>query len=423
MKSFQHHRILLGLTGSIAAYKAVELTRLFKDAGAEVQVVMTRSAEQFVTPLTLQAVSARPVRLHLFDQEAEAAMSHIELARWATSIVIAPASADILAKLAHGFADDLLTTLCLASRAPLYLAPAMNRVMWEHEATQSNLMILKNRGATLLGPAEGLQACGESGFGRMLEPAEIVHEMMHSVRSEVGSLQDQHVVITAGPTREALDPVRYLSNQSSGKMGYSLAKAAQKMGARVTLISGPVYLKSLEGVRLVVVESAQEMLEAVMQTIEDCSLFIAAAAVADYRPMDYVAHKIKKSDDALTLTLVKNPDILAQVAALPQNKRPHIVMGFAAETNDCIPQGRLKLKNKKVDVMAVNDVSRSDIGFHSDQNAVTLLFCDGREQELPKALKDDLASVILKEIHAWRTHCTMNEKGASDEAIDTSQNS
>ncbi|MGC8733402.1 MAG: bifunctional phosphopantothenoylcysteine decarboxylase/phosphopantothenate--cysteine ligase CoaBC, partial [Halothiobacillaceae bacterium] len=335
--------ILLGLSGGIAAYKACDLVRRLRDAGAEVRVVMTEGATHFVTPLTLQALSGYPVRTSVWDEAAEAAMGHIELARWADAILIAPASADVLARLAAGMADDLLTTLCLATEVPLLLAPAMNRVMWANPATQANVQTLTARGAILLGPAAGAQACGETGEGRMLEPVELVARLVEHLTPPQHGLAGKRVVITAGPTREALDPVRFISNRSSGRMGYALAEAAQATGAEVVLISGPTALPTPKGVARIDVETALQMRNAVMAQMP-CDIFIGTAAVADYRPLEAAPEKIKKGAEQLTLTLVKNPDIVSEVAALPE--RPFVV-GFAAETEHVLEHARDKLVRKK----------------------------------------------------------------------------
>ncbi|MBB1486546.1 bifunctional phosphopantothenoylcysteine decarboxylase/phosphopantothenate--cysteine ligase CoaBC [Oceanospirillum sediminis] len=375
-------RVLLGLSGGIAAYKSAELTRLLVKAGAEVRVVMTEGAQAFIAPLTFQALSGNPVHTHLLDPEAEAGMGHIELAKWADLIIIAPASADLMARLAAGMADDLMTTLCLATEASVLLAPAMNQAMWRHPATQKNARTLQTYGYTLLGPDQGEQACGDTGPGRMLE-ASAIFALLQSHRDESSSpvsntqtqkpLQGRTVTLTAGPTREAVDPVRYISNHSSGKMGYALAEAARDAGARVNLISGPVQIQAPEGVNLVQVNSACDMLEASLQHLPDTDIFIAAAAVADYRPDNAADQKMKKQpgQNELVLRLVQNPDIVATIARHEQ--RPFTV-GFAAETQDVENYAISKLMRKNLDMIIANDVSRSDIGFNSDQNAVTVLW-------------------------------------------------
>lgn len=375
-------RVLLGLSGGIAAYKSAELTRLLVKAGAEVRVVMTEGAQAFITPLTFQALSGNPVHTHLLDPEAEAGMGHIELAKWADLIIIAPASADLMARLAAGMADDLMTTLCLATEASVLLAPAMNQAMWRHPATQKNAQTLQTYGYTLLGPDQGEQACGDVGPGRMLE-ASAIFALLQSHQDESSApaskiqtqkpLQGRTVTLTAGPTREAVDPVRYISNHSSGKMGYALAEAARDAGARVNLISGPVQIQAPEGVNLVQVNSACGMLEASLQHLPDTDIFIAAAAVADYRPDNAADQKMKKQpgQNELVLRLVQNPDIVATIASHEQ--RPFTV-GFAAETQDVENYAISKLMRKKLDMIIANDVSRSDIGFNSNQNAVTVLW-------------------------------------------------
>ncbi|GAB6066816.1 bifunctional phosphopantothenoylcysteine decarboxylase/phosphopantothenate--cysteine ligase CoaBC [Methylothermus subterraneus] len=381
-------RILLGVTGGIAAYKAAELVRRLRAMGAEVQVVMTKAATRFVTPWTLQALSGRPVRTRLWDQTAEAAMGHIELARWAERVVIAPASADFLAKLRAGLADDLLSTLCLATEAPIAVAPAMNRRMWRHPATQENLAVLKKRGVQVWGPATGAQACGETGPGRMLEAAELCERIRAWLRP--GPLNGKRVLITAGPTREAIDPVRFLSNRSSGKMGYALAQAAAEAGAQVVLVSGPTALAPPPVAELVRVESAKEMYEAVMARVENTAIFIAAAAVADYTPAVVQPHKIKKETEWLHLELVKTQDILAEVARRP--KRPFTV-GFAAETERLEEHARAKLERKGLDMIAANKVGKG-VGFEVDENCLWVLW-PGGARRLPLASKLTLARQLV----------------------------
>ncbi|MGC9008827.1 MAG: bifunctional phosphopantothenoylcysteine decarboxylase/phosphopantothenate--cysteine ligase CoaBC [Halothiobacillaceae bacterium] len=382
--------ILLGLSGGIAAYKACDLVRRLRDAGAEVRVVMTEGATHFVTPLTLQALSGYPVRTSVWDEAAEAAMGHIELARWADAILIAPASADVLARLAAGMADDLLTTLCLATEVPLLLAPAMNRVMWANPATQANVQTLTARGAILLGPAAGAQACGETGEGRMLEPVELVARLVEHLTPPQHGLAGKRVVITAGPTREALDPVRFISNRSSGRMGYALAEAAQATGAEVVLISGPTALPTPKGVARIDVETALQMRNAVMAQMP-CDIFIGTAAVADYRPLEAAPEKIKKGAEQLTLTLVKNPDIVSEVAALPE--RPFVV-GFAAETEHVLEHARDKLVRKKLDLIAANRVGEG-LAFDQPDNALTVLW-DGGQAEFPQTDKRQLARQLIE---------------------------
>lgn len=391
LKRLVNKHILLGVTGGIAAYKSAELIRRLRDAGAEVQVVMTPAACEFITPLTLQALSGNPVHTSLLDPEAEAAMGHIELARWADLVLVAPATADFMARLAHGHGNDLLTTLCLATDAQIALAPAMNRLMWADDATQRNKLLLEGEGVHLFGPGSGVQACGETGAGRMLEAHEIVS--MAAGLFESNLLTGQHVVITAGPTREALDPVRYITNQSSGKMGFAVARAAVEAGAQVTLIAGPVNLPTPDGVKRIDVVCAREMYDASLAVVDQgCDVFVATAAVADYRPAEIADQKIKKSGDTLTVTLVKNPDIVAAVANHP--KRPFTV-GFAAETQDVINYAKGKLERKKLDMIATNDVSRTDAGFNSDNNALTVIWHEGH-QVLSLAGKPQIARQLVE---------------------------
>ena len=395
MQRLTNKQIILGITGGIAAYKSAELTRLLKNAGANVRVVMTPSATEFITPLTLQALSGNPVHLHLLNTEAEAGMGHIELAKWADMVLIAPASANFMARLTAGQGDDLLTTLCLATEAPICLAPAMNQAMWRDAGTQQNASILHQRGVMLFGPGIGEQACGDNGPGRMLEPEEIANRAAEQFES--GSLAGKTVFITAGPTREPLDPVRYISNHSSGKMGYALAEAAIEAGAKVKLISGPVNLPAPARLERVSVESAQDMLEASLDNLSLCDIFIAAAAVADYRPTAISEHKIKKgSEEIMELHLVKNPDIVATVAA--SAPKPFTV-GFAAETRDILEYARGKLERKNLDLIIANDVSRSDIGFNSDENAVTVI-SQHRAETLPQTSKRKLAALLIERIAA-----------------------
>jgi phosphopantothenoylcysteine decarboxylase/phosphopantothenate--cysteine ligase len=392
--------ILVGVSGGIAAYKAPILVRRLRDCGAEVQVVTTRGAEHFVTSTALQAVSGRPVRNDLWDPQAEASMGHIELARWADLILIAPATADLLSRLAMGRADDLLTTLRLASRAPVLLAPAMNVAMWEHPATQRNVARLREDGVAFVGPADGAMACGEFGPGRMAEPEVLLDALIHHFASEgppepsVSPLAGRKVLITAGPTREPIDPVRYISNHSSGKQGYALAAEAKAAGAEVTLISGPVTLKPPAGVEVVAVVTAQQMHDAVMARVAACDLFIGVAAVADYRPAAPSKQKLKKAPGRSLegeLLLIENPDIIAAVAAHPA--RPFVV-GFAAETHDALPHARDKRVRKGMDMIVVNDVSDPTIGFNSDQNRVTVIW-DGGELQLDQCPKDAVARALL----------------------------
>jgi phosphopantothenoylcysteine decarboxylase/phosphopantothenate--cysteine ligase len=389
MSSPDRTRVLLGVTGGIAAYKSPDLVRRLAERGADVQVVMTAAARQFVTPITFQAVSGRPTRDDLWDVAAEAAMGHIELARWAQLILIAPASANFLAKLAHGQADDLLSTLCLATGAPIAVAPSMNRLMWSNAATQANVVTLRARGVAVLGPAEGEQACGEEGPGRMLEPLELAERAI-DLLAESRELQGLHVVITAGPTREAIDPVRFISNRSSGKMGFATARAARAAGARVTLISGPVALDTPIGVRRVNVESAEEMYQAVHRELSAMDIFISAAAVADYRPPQAQAQKIKKTGDTMHLDLVKAPDILASVAA---DKRRPFVVGFAAETEKVEQHAREKLIKKNLDMIAANLVGEG-LAFDCEENALLVLWA-GDKRMIERAAKTDIARQLV----------------------------
>jgi phosphopantothenoylcysteine decarboxylase/phosphopantothenate--cysteine ligase len=388
MKSLVNKRILMGVSGSIAAYKAVELVRRLREAGAEVRVILTSGGAEFVTPLTFQAVSGHPVYQDLLDEKAEAAMGHIELARWADAVVVAPASANCLARLAQGRADDLLSAVCLATTAPLAVAPAMNQQMWAQAATQENITVLRQRGVHIFGPASGEQACGEVGPGRMVEALELAQLTANLFES--GAFSGVKVVVTAGPTQEAVDPVRDLSNRSSGKMGYAVAQAAAEAGAQVVLVTGPTALEVPERVEVVRVESALEMHEAVMAQMADCRVFIAAAAVADYRPASVAAEKIKKGKEELTLNLTRNPDILAEVSALPN--RPFCV-GFAAETEQLEAHARAKLEKKRLDMIAANWVGEEK-GFERDDNALLILTPQGRV-ELPQASKASLARELV----------------------------
>lgn len=388
-------RILLGVSGGIAAYKAAELTRRLRDAGADVRVVLTANAARFVTPLTFQALSGHPLRTGLWDEAAEAAMGHIELARWAQHILIAPASANTIARLAHGIADDLLTTLCLASTAPLAIAPAMNLRMWAHPATQANVQTLRGRGVAVLGPGDGPMAEPESGPGRLLEPHQIVAELaaLHGPKP----LSGLRVLVSAGPTCEDIDPVRFIGNRSSGRMGFALAQAAVEQGAAVHLVAGSVHLSTPAGVTREDVRSAREMRAAVMRQIPQCDIFISAAAVGDYRPAEIASHKLKKSGKALILELSENPDIVAEVAAL--KKRP-FVAGFAAETESVENHARAKLEHKQLDLIAANRVG-DGAGFDAADNELTLLWPGGKER-LQRADKLTLAHRLLDRIVALR---------------------
>ncbi|GMG86169.1 bifunctional phosphopantothenoylcysteine decarboxylase/phosphopantothenate--cysteine ligase CoaBC [Biformimicrobium ophioploci] len=385
-------RLLLGVTGGIAAYKSADLVRKLRTLGAEVRVVMTRGATAFVQPLTFQALSGNPVHTDLLDPDAEAAMGHIELAKWADLILVAPASANTLARLRTGMADDLLGTVCLATEAPLALAPAMNQAMWRHPAALENASALAARGVELWGPDDGSQACGDVGPGRMLEPVELAERAARFfARGDAAGL---HIAITAGPTREPLDPVRYISNHSSGKMGFALAQAAERRGARVTLIAGPVNLPTPAGVERVDVGSAQEMAQAAERAADSADIFIGAAAVADFRPDQAAEHKIKKEAgvDNASIALVKNPDIIAGISAR-KDRRPYTV-GFAAETRDVARYAQDKLQRKNLDMIVANDVGRADIGFDSDSNQV-LVIDRQQTRELPLALKSELAGQLL----------------------------
>jgi phosphopantothenoylcysteine decarboxylase/phosphopantothenate--cysteine ligase len=389
-------KILLGVSGGIAAYKAPELVRRLRDRGAEVRVMMTEGAKAFITPLSLQAVSGYPVFDDLLDPAAEAAMGHIELAKWADLIILAPATADLIARVTAGMANDLVTTSCLASAAPIAVVPAMNQQMYRAAVTQQNLQTLHARGLLIWGPDSGSQACGDVGPGRMLDPLQIVD---HAVQwaSPVNDLQHINIMITAGPTREALDPVRYLTNKSSGKMGFSIATAAAKRGANVTLVAGPVNLTTPTGVKRIDVTTALEMQSAVMGKIDQQHIFIASAAVADYRAAEIAAEKIKKQggDDNVTLQLIKNPDIVAGVAAL-QKGRPFVV-GFAAETQNVEEYARQKRVRKNLDLICANDVAKAGQGFDSDTNALHLFWQEG-EKHLPLSDKSLLGQQLLDEI-------------------------
>ena len=387
----QSPRILLGVSGGIAAYKAAELVRRLRERNAAVRVVMTENAARFVTPLTFQALSGETVRTSLWDEAAEAAMGHIELARWATRIVIAPASADLIARLAHGLADDLLTTLCLATEAPITIAPAMNRVMWSQPTVQANIATLIGRGVQVLGPDAGGQACGETGAGRMWEAQAIADSVLAPRPSQ--AWHGRRVLITAGPTYEDLDPVRYLGNRSSGRMGYAIAAAAAAQGAEVTLVSGPANLPTPPGVRRIDVRSAEQMHAAVLDALPGQTVFIATAAVADFRPRERQNSKIKKQGGTgLTLDLVQNPDILADVAA--RQPRPFVV-GFAAETDDVERYARDKLLRKRLDMIAANLVGADDCGFDSDRNALSVLWPEGGS-EIAMADKTTVARQLLE---------------------------
>ncbi|MEL7447783.1 MAG: bifunctional phosphopantothenoylcysteine decarboxylase/phosphopantothenate--cysteine ligase CoaBC [Pseudomonadota bacterium] len=388
-------RILLGVSGGIAAYKSPDLVRRLREQGAEVQVVMTAGAARFVTAHTFQAVSGRSVRDALWDSEAEAAMGHIELARWADVIVLAPATADLLARLAAGLADDLLATLCLATDAPILAAPAMNRLMWANSATHANRELLASRGMRFVGPEAGDQACGETGEGRMSEPAAI-RDAVAVLLTPTGPLAGRNVLVTAGPTREPIDPVRYLSNRSSGKMGFAVAEAARDAGATVTLVSGPVNLATPAGVKRIDVITAAQMHDAVHSQVEGSHIFISTAAVSDYRPASVAERKMKKTGDDLNLSLTQNADILASVAALDGGP---FTVGFAAETDNVEGYATDKLKRKKLDMIAANQVTCPDaegksLGFDCDDNALTVYWAGG-EQALKRAPKAELARRLI----------------------------
>ena len=385
----QGKRILLGVTGGIAAYKSPDLVRRLRDHGAEVQVVMTAAAREFVTATTFQAVSGRSVRTDLWDAAAEAAMGHIELARWAQIVVIAPASADFIARLAGGRADDLLATLCLATEAPIVMAPAMNRIMWSNKATQANVATLVSRGIRFLGPGSGSQACGEIGAGRMWEPLQLAESLL-APPVNAGLLSGLNVLITAGPTRERLDPVRYLTNRSSGKMGFAVAAAAKEAGAQVTIVTGPVHLETPAGITRINVESARDMFAAVHRQVADADVFIAAAAVADFQPATVAKQKIKKQGGAVKLDLEPAPDIIKSVAEM--SKRPFVV-GFAAETNDVEENARSKLKRKKLDMIAANHVG-DGIAFDCDDNALTVIWPGGKV-DVARGPKIDVARELI----------------------------
>ncbi|MBB1389227.1 bifunctional phosphopantothenoylcysteine decarboxylase/phosphopantothenate--cysteine ligase CoaBC [Shewanella sp. SG44-6] len=382
-------KVLLGIGGGIAAYKSADLIRRLKERGADVRVIMTQSAMEFITPLTIQALSGNPVASDLLDPAAEAAMGHIELARWADVVLLAPATANLIARINAGMANDLLTTTCLATSAPVIVCPAMNQQMYQNITTQENLANLARKGLIIWQPASGNQACGEVGPGRMQEPTAMAEQLVQFFGPK--SLCGHNVLITAGPTREAIDPVRYISNHSSGKMGYSLAQAAAEMGAKVTLVSGPVNLATPPGVTRIDVDSAQQMLEAVIGQVEQHDIFIGCAAVADYRIAAVADQKIKKSAEQMQLALVRNPDILAAVA---QHAIRPFTVGFAAETNDVEQYARGKLQRKKLDMIAANDVSIQGLGFNADSNALQVFWQDG-SQQLPATDKLTLARQLL----------------------------
>jgi len=393
MQNLAEKRIIVGISSGIAAYKSAELVRILRKNGAIVRVVMTKNATNFIAPLTLQALSGNKVHLHLLDEQTESSMGHIELAKWCDLILIAPASANLIARIAHGLANDLLTTLILATNAPILIAPAMNQAMFSNAATCANLQILQQRNFKILGPNVGEQACGDVGLGRMLEPQEIAQYAANAFSKQ--TLNGKHVLITAGPTQESIDPVRYITNHSSGKMGFALAKAAKEAGANVTLITGPVHLPTPLGVKRVDVISAKEMLDACLAHLP-CDILLAAAAVADYRPHLVQAQKIKKnahSEDGLHLELVRNPDILATLA---QRDDCLFKVGFAAETQNLLQFAAHKLKAKNLDLIIANDVANPEIGFNSDNNAVTIISKDLQQTHLAQNSKDKIAAQIIE---------------------------
>ena len=392
IQNLTNKRVLLGISAGIAAYKTPDLVRKLTELGAEVRVIMSRNAAQFVAPLSLQAVSGHPVHHHAMTADSESGMGHIDLARWADVIVIAPATANLIARLVIGSADELLTIVCVASEAPLFIAPAMNQQMWQNAATQHNMDILTQRGVQVLGPDSGDQACGEVGPGRMLQPLDIARSIAKSFSNT--SLTGKSIMITAGPTWEAIDPVRGISNHSSGLMGYAIAQAAIECGAKVSLVSGPTYLDPPAQAKTTHITSAKDMHAVVMRDIEQCDIFIAVAAVADYRPVNSAEHKIKKKHDELSIEMVKNPDILAEVAAL--NNSPFCV-GFAAETNNLVEHARAKLKQKNLQLIAANHVGGGETGFSTPDNAITLISPDNIV-ELPKNNKHALARKLMVHI-------------------------
>jgi len=397
----QHKRILLGVTGGVAAYKAAEILRQCQKLGAEVRVVMTPAATEFIAPLTFQALSGLPVHTQLLDAEEEAGMGHINLARWADVVLVAPASADFIARLASGLANDLLTTILLATEKKIMLAPAMNRAMYSDLNTQENLNKLESQGVTVLGPGEGVQACGDVGLGRMLEAESLVQSIVEYFNT--GELAGLSVLLNAGPTREAIDPVRYISNHSSGKMGFALAQACVDAGAQVTLLAGPVHLDTPSGLERIDVISAKDMAEAVLLKTGDADIFIAAAAVADYTPVELVGNKIKKNSQEMQLDLVKTTDILATVAAL---SKPPFCVGFAAETDNLEVYAKGKLVNKSLDMIAANWVGQVSGGFNSDDNALSVYWADGKQQleSMPKpALARELVALIAKRYNEKNT--------------------
>ncbi len=391
MNNLTNKKILLGVTGGIAAYKSAELVRRLQEQGADVRVVMTRSACEFITPLTMQALSGHKVHIELLEHVVESGMSHIELARWSDIVLVAPASANFIARLAHGLADDLLSTVCLATEAQVVIAPAMNKQMWTNVATQENIAILGQRELKIVGPSVGSQACGETGLGRMLEPEQLISEI--SQLFSVGSLAHLKIVVTAGPTHEAIDPVRYITNYSSGRMGYAVAKAAAEAGASVTLISGPVTIAPPCEVHCISVETALQMRDATMSNIIESNIFVAAAAVADYSCVYIARQKIKKKSDDYSLLLQKSPDILAEVASLPQ---PPFTVGFAAETENLLDNAKTKLQNKKLDMIAANQVGEG-LGFNAEENELHIFWRSGGERQGHQTIKQQILERMPKE--------------------------
>ena len=395
-KKLSGEHILLGVCGGIAAYKSVDLVRRLRDAGAEVRVVMSQGAQSFITPLTFQAVSGNPVHRDLLDEAAEAGMGHIELARWADRVLVAPATAHFMARLSHGLADDLLSTVCLATSAPLVLAPAMNQQMWSNAATQANYRQLEERGVHFIGPASGSQACGETGPGRMTEPADILAGLAEQAawHQQGTLLSGRYVVVTAGPTFEDIDPVRFIGNRSSGRMGFAVARAAAEAGARVTLVAGPVHLETPAGVERRNVRSAEQMRGEVVELARSADVFISVAAVADYRPAELASQKIKKGLPEQKIRLISNPDIVAEIAALPAGP---LTVGFAAETENLKMHALEKLSGKRLDMIAANRVGEKDSGFESEDNAL-VLFTPNGEQDLGRGSKQNLARQLIEAV-------------------------
>ncbi|MDG1987811.1 MAG: bifunctional phosphopantothenoylcysteine decarboxylase/phosphopantothenate--cysteine ligase CoaBC [Halieaceae bacterium] len=394
MSNLSNKNVLLGISGSIAAYKSAELIRRLQDSGATVRVVMTKSATEFITPLTMQALSQNPVHTELLDEVSESAMGHIELARWADFLIVAPASANLIAELTHGRSDNLLTAICLATSSDILLAPAMNQRMWLNPATQENVAILKSRGYYISTPEDGDQACGETGPGRMAEPIQIISLTNTLFQSDL--LTGTNILITAGPTREPLDPVRYLTNHSSGKMGFALAEAACSAGAKVTLVAGPVNLQTPRYVVRYEVETAQDMLETCLEHAPSADIFIGCAAVSDYRPKYRNSEKIKKTDELLKLELIRNPDVVSHIAGKFERM---FCLGFAAETHHVLENARQKILTKKLDLLVANDVSNPEIGFDSDLNEVSLIWHKG-EEKLQQASKTVIAKQIINRLAA-----------------------